>query len=296
MTATQPVHVPRARALTRLIAAAVFCVVALVVLQAVFLDTKDGQRLDDAALRGRVVQKPRARDASERLLRTISVGSLALIGGGIMLIAAARGRGMLAIGVGGVIVGSNVTTQLLKHVLERPDFVNEANVFTFNSLPSGHTTVATSLAAALVLAVPPRVRPFAANIGALYATGIASMTLAAGWHRPSDAIAAFAVVGAWAFGMAAALVALRGTDIVQNRASIPVLAAGLALVLLVGFTALIATTSLAMSAGVETVKIGIVFLFAAGTIVGIGVALFASLVLLLRGISLDSPRHELART
>lgn len=296
MTATQPVHVPRASALTRLIAAAVFCVVALVVLQAVFLDTKDGQRLDDAALRGRVVQKPRARDASERLLRTISVGSLALLGGGIMLIAAARGRGMLAVGVGGVIVGSNVTTQLLKHVLERPDFVNEANVFTFNSLPSGHTTVATSLAAALVLAVPPRARPFAANIGALYATGIASMTLAAGWHRPSDAIAAFAVVGAWAFGMAAALVALRGTDIVQNRASIPVLVAGLALVLLVGFTALIATTSLAMSAGVETVKIGIVFLFAAGTIVGIGVALFASLVLLLRGISLDSPRHELART
>lgn len=213
-----------------------------------------------------------------------------------MLIAAARGRGMLAIGVGGVIVGANVTTQLLKHVLERPDLVNEVNVFTFNSLPSGHTTVATSLAAALILAVPARARPFAACIGALYATGIASMTLAAGWHRPSDAIAAFAVVGAWAFATAAALVALRGTGLVHNRASIPVLATGSALVLLVAFAALIATTSLTMTAGIETVKIGIAFLLAAGTIVGVGVALLASLVLLLRGISLDSPRHELART
>ena len=39
------------------------------------------------------------------------------------------------------------------------------NPISFNTLPSGHSTVAASLAAALVLVVPVRLRPIAATLG-----------------------------------------------------------------------------------------------------------------------------------
>lgn len=286
--------VPRTRAFGRLLAAAALCVVALFAIDAFFQHTETGQRIDDAALRGRVIQRPRAREESDRLLRTVSIGSLALLGGGIMLVAAARGRGLLALAVGGVIIGSNLTTQLLKKTLERPDLLADPDVFSFNSLPSGHATVAMSLAAALVLAVPARARPFAALLGGLYATAIAAMTLAAGWHRPSDAFAAFAVVGAWTFGMAAVLVALRGTGLVDHRSSVPALVMGSVLVLLAAFLVIAASTTLSTAGGIETVRLGVAYLLASSAITIAGVALLVSIVLLLRGISLDAPESELA--
>ncbi|MBM3675954.1 MAG: phosphatase PAP2 family protein [Actinobacteria bacterium] len=284
---------PRSRAFGRLLAAAAICVVALVAIDLFFLHTEIGQRMDDAALEGRVVQHFQAREESERLLRTVSIGSLALLGGGIMLIAVARGRGLLALAVGGVIAGSNLSTQFLKKTLERPDLLTDPDVFSFNSLPSGHATVAMSLAAALVLAVPARARPLAAMVGALYATGIAAMTLAAGWHRPSDAFAAFAVVGVWAFGAAAALVAIRGTGDGEPKASFSALVIGSAVVLGAAFLVLAATTTVNTAGGIETVRIGVAYMVASGAITVVGVALLVSIVLLLRGVSLDAPNRQL---
>lgn len=96
-----------------------------------------------------------------------------------------------------VVVGANLTTQLLKISLERP--IDDLPQATYgNSLPSGHTTVAASVAAVLLIVVARSWRPAFALLGAAYAglTGIATMTL--GWHRPSDVVAAFAVTSAWA--------------------------------------------------------------------------------------------------
>src|SRR5262249_47992480 len=67
-----------------------------------------------------------------------------------------------------------------------------------NSLPSGHATVAASVAVALVLVLPPRARGIGALIGAGYAAFVGVATMSAGWHRPSDSIAAFLIVGLWA--------------------------------------------------------------------------------------------------
>ena len=133
------------------------------------------------------MQHPRTAARSDRLLRTISVGSLAFFGAAIMAVAMARGRWHLALGAGAVIVGANVTTEVFKALVHRPHLVSNP-LISFNTLPSGHSTVAASLAAALVLVVPVRLRPLAATLGGLYAGGIAAMTLAAGWHRPSDAV------------------------------------------------------------------------------------------------------------
>src|SRR5690606_21973389 len=108
-----------------------------------------------------------------------------------------------------LIVGANATTQMLKHVIDRPDFgVDGAFTGAGNSLPSGHATVAASVAVALVLVLPSRLRGAAAVVGAGYAALVGVATLSASWHRPSDAVAAYLVVGAWTAVVSLVLVLL----------------------------------------------------------------------------------------
>ncbi len=118
-----------------------------------------------------------------------------------MLMAVLRRRVALAAQVAALVIGANVTTQILKSYLVRPDLGLADRIA--NSLPSGHTTVAASAGAALVLAVPRRYRAVAAVVAAGYTTVTGVATLIAGWHRPSDAVAAIGVVLAWA-GLVAA--------------------------------------------------------------------------------------------
>ncbi|MBK5289276.1 MAG: phosphatase PAP2 family protein [Acidimicrobiia bacterium] len=275
--------------------AAACCAVVLIVLTGVFVRTSSGQRLDDAALRGQVVQHALTAHRSDQLLRTISVGSLAFFGISLVGIAAARGRWLLAVGVGAVIVGSNATTQIYKHFVHRPDLIDGVNnLIPFNTLPSGHSTVAASLAAALVLVAPVRLRPWAATLGALYACGMAAMTLAAGWHRPSDAVSAFAVVGIWTFGVSAVLVANRGTGSPRVHEGLPGLVVGMVAAMTVAFAVILVSTTLDTADGFRAVRLGVAYVVALGWIVVTGVAFIVAEVLLLRGVSLDVPSRELA--
>ena len=288
----EPVVDPQ-RIVTRLAIAAVVCVFLLVALAAIFVGTRQGQRLDNAARSGRIVGHPRTAARSDRLLRTISVGSLAFFGVAIMAVAAARGRWHLAIGAGTVVIGANVTTQVFKELVHRPHFLNQP-LIPFNTLPSGHSTVAASLAAALVLVVPVRLRPIAATLGGLYAGAIAAMTLAAGWHRPSDAVSAFAVVGIWTFGVSAVLVAQRGTGRPRTPEGLPTLVIGAVLVLITGFAVITLTTTINSASGLHIVRIGLAYVVALGSIVAVAVAFMVTEVLLLRHVSLDRPsgRHH----
>lgn len=284
----------RHRAVARFVAMALMCAVALVALTAVFVETRAGQRLDDAALRGRVVEHPRTQARSDLLLRTISVGSLAFFGISLMGVALVRGRWNLAVGVGAVIAGSNVTTQVYKHFVHRPHllFGVDRLIIPFNTLPSGHSTVAASLAAALVLVAPVRLRPLAATLGALYACGIAAMTLAAGWHRPSDAVSAFAVVGFWTFGVSGLLVWFRGTGRPRVSEGLPSLLIGMIGVLVLAFGAITVSTTIDTADGLHSVRLGLAYVVALASIVAVGVAFIVTEVLMLRGISLDAPRRE----
>jgi len=91
-------------------------------------------------------------------------------------------------------VAANLATQLLKNsVFERPDLGVDSPVN--NSLPSGHTTLAASAAAAVTLAVPPRWRPLAAALGGTFAFVSGASTVVNLWHRPADVVAALLVVG-----------------------------------------------------------------------------------------------------
>jgi len=66
--------------------------------------------------------------------------------------------------------------------------------------------VAASVAVALVLALPARLRGVGGVVGAGFTALAGVATLSAGWHRPSDAVAALLVVGAWASAAGAVLV------------------------------------------------------------------------------------------
>jgi membrane-associated phospholipid phosphatase len=219
---------PGVPALLGLAAAAAAGVAALYL---VAVRTTVGQRIDDAA-RGNLGDAgwSRAREATSDLLDTISVTSLALLGAAIMAIALARGRPRLAIGAGVLVLGANVTTQVMKAGLSRPDLVSTP--LAPQSYPSGHVTVAMSLAMALMLVAPPALRWPATLVGCAYAMGVGVAVIALDWHRPSDVVGAYLVCVAWTALVAAALAAagrreLGASDRPPSRAA---RAAGAALV------------------------------------------------------------------
>lgn len=179
--------------------------------------TTTGRLLDGASFRGAKQSGTAATTAVEHLLDLVSVSSLVISVLAVALIASLRLRRDLVLPAVVLILGSNVTSQLLKHhVLARPDLgIYETTPATLNSLPSGHSTVAFSVAVGLMLVVPAAVRPLAACAGVAYASITALATLSAGWHRPSDSLAAFLIVGAWS-AAAEAVVIARGEEPVTH--------------------------------------------------------------------------------
>ncbi|MEV4118461.1 phosphatase PAP2 family protein [Micromonospora sp. NPDC049645] len=158
-----------------------------------------GQWVDTVALTGNRIGQDTIDGPVDRILNAMSVVSLLAATAMIGFIALIRGRIALAITATLLIAGANVTTQLLKYGLNRPDFgLDPERAAVGNSLPSGHATVAASVAVALMLVLPRKVRAAGAFIGASYAAIAGVATLSAGWHRPSDAVAAYLVVGVWA--------------------------------------------------------------------------------------------------
>lgn len=161
--------------------------------------TELGQWLDTVALTGNRIGQDRIDGPVDTILNAMSVVSLLAATAVIGFIALIRGRKALAVTATLLIAGANVTTQLLKYYLVRPDFgIDPERAAAGNSLPSGHTAVAASVAIALILVLPRKLRVAGAFLGAGYAAAAGVATLSAGWHRPSDAVAAYLVVGAWA--------------------------------------------------------------------------------------------------
>ncbi|NQV05223.1 phosphatase PAP2 family protein [bacterium] len=181
---------------------------ALVFVYALFVHTEIGQRVDNAALLGRAAVPEGLIEDAWTMLDTISILSLVLAGMMVAVIGIARRRPVLAAAAGAVLLGSNVTTQVLKRaILTRPELLDDG-VKAYNTLPSGHATVALSVVAALVLVAPRHRRSMVALVGTGYSAMIGVATVVAGWHRPSDAVTAWLVVGMWT-SMAAAVLAMR---------------------------------------------------------------------------------------
>ncbi|PVU84163.1 phosphoesterase PA-phosphatase [Cellulomonas sp. WB94] len=173
----------------------------------VFVDTWAGQRVERATLQGARYGQNRLWHVAEPILSVVSIWFIVIVVLVAVLVAILRRRWMLAAQVAVLMAGANLTTRVLKvGLIDRPDLGIPGPGF--NTLPSGHTTAAASVAAVVVLVVPPRVRPWAAVFGGLYTAATGVSTLVGQWHRPSDVIAAILVVLCWS-GVACALVAWR---------------------------------------------------------------------------------------
>lgn len=178
-------------------AVALVAVLGVVATWRVLVGTAAGQRLEQSAFTGALYGRGALWRLAEPVLDVVSVTFVVLGTVAAVTVALLRRRWVLALQVGVLVAGANLTTQVLKHqVLVKPDLGVPLET-PGNSLPSGHTTVAASVAVALLLVVPRRQRPLVAVLGAGYTTATGVSTLVGRWHRPSDVIAAVLVVLAW---------------------------------------------------------------------------------------------------
>jgi membrane-associated phospholipid phosphatase len=126
----------------------------------------------------------------------------------VALIALLRDRPRLAVAAGAILLGANVATQLLKHLVAqaRPvALLGGASPLPSASWPSGHSTAAMALALCCVLVAPTRLRPAIAALGASFAIAVGYSVLAAGMHYPSDVFGGFLVAATWTLMAVAAL-------------------------------------------------------------------------------------------
>ncbi len=169
----------------------------LLVSYAFLVRTRIGQRLDGAALEHRFAVTEAATQRAQRLLDALSVRSVVVCATVLVLVALARRRVALAVGVVVALGGSMAGSQVLKdHVLTRTDLGGFGGV-AYNTFPSGHATVAVALAFGLVMVAPPRLAPAADAVAAIVGPSVGAAVLATGGHRPSDSIGAYLAGVVW---------------------------------------------------------------------------------------------------
>ena len=190
-SARRPAHNPALFIFT-----ALWCAAALALTYWAFVRTTTGQLLDESAFKEAELLVSPQRLPILQFLDSLPLISVFLAG--IVMLAVSIYRRSLVPAVIAFITfaGANVTTQVLKRLLlDRPD--RGVITLDFNSLPSGHTTLAASAAAVIFLLATPRWRPAAAFIGGTYAVLAGAATVVNLWHRPADVVASFLVVAAW---------------------------------------------------------------------------------------------------
>ena len=160
-----------------------------------FVRTTTGQFADESAWLEADEVAPGTRLPALSFLDSLPLASVFIALIVIVAVTIYRRRLSPAIIAVSTMAGANLATQLLKNLLlDRPD--RGVVTLAFNSLPSGHTTMAASAMAAVFLVSSPRWRPLAAALGGTYAVLAGSATFFNLWHRPADVVAAFFVVAA----------------------------------------------------------------------------------------------------
>jgi membrane-associated phospholipid phosphatase len=201
-------RLPDPRSAARALGVASVAAVAVAVLYGVFVRTSRGQHADQVALT-HLGWSMAERKSVSTVLDAITIGGLAIMLAGCVLVAVLRRRWAMAVGAVVIVAVANLATQLLKHrLLPRPDH----GYGELNSLPSGHTTVAASLTMAALLVVPRNARWPVAMAGAVSVAVTGVSTVVAGWHRPSDVVAGVCVALTVAAVVVAALSVGHGTD------------------------------------------------------------------------------------
>lgn len=190
------------------VAAWLACAGALVLLTLVAYGVGHAQRLDATALSD-LSAPPGSTTASlaEAIAFLADPLPLLLMLAALCALALRRGRPVDAAAAVVVVVGANLTTQILKMLLAHPRYQpvlgwDQINAVAF---PSGHATAAASIAVAFALVVPRSWRGGAVAIGTGFVLAVGCSVVALGWHFPSDVAGGVLVAFGWGF----AVVALR---------------------------------------------------------------------------------------
>ncbi len=161
-----------------------------------YVRTTTGQYIDESALDEAARVQAKIGTPSATFLDALPTISVVIAAVVVIFVTLARRRWLSAGIAVTAMAAANLSTQLIKSSLpDRPD--RGVVTLDLNSLPSGHSTLAASSAAAVFLVVSPRWRPAVAFFGGSYAVFAGVATLINQWHRPADVITAFLVVAFW---------------------------------------------------------------------------------------------------
>ncbi len=185
-------------AITGLVALALFVGTYLVL-----VTTESGQRIENLALRGSELRDGADRQGALDVLSFVTLALFVLAVTAVFLAGLVLRRPGLGSVAAASMVLSLAASELIKELAGRPVLAPGPAWILRNSFPSGTATAATSMAVAVFLVTPDRLRWLTLPVGALCAALVGHAVQASGWHRLSDTLGATTlVIGVAAFGVA----------------------------------------------------------------------------------------------
>jgi membrane-associated phospholipid phosphatase len=193
-------------------AAAFAATLGLVVTGALSLRMQLVRKLDNV-VEGHLLDMRHGRlgDVALAVVHACDRAPYALLGAGLVLIALARRRWMLACVVPVVLAASVLTTETLKPFLATQRGARWLHpAVGAASWPSGHASAALALGFCAVLVAPARLRRGVALLVAVFIAALAWATLVFGGHLPSDLLGGYLVSAVWGMiGLACLLLRAR---------------------------------------------------------------------------------------
>ncbi|MEO8966429.1 MAG: phosphatase PAP2 family protein [Solirubrobacteraceae bacterium] len=165
------------------------------------------RRLDQSILIGFTgLQRPRLNGVAYFVATLCNPDHYVLLVAVPVIVALVRRRPRHVVAMVAIVLGANLTTQLLKPLLAAPRPIGSPGLYIdAASWPSGHATAAMTLVLCAVLAAPARRRPLVAALMGAFAIAVCYSFLSLHWHYPTDVLGGFLVAATWSLAGAAAL-------------------------------------------------------------------------------------------
>ena len=196
--------------------AAAGCAVAFGVLLLLAYYAGPARWLDTAALNGLTTLgwRPRIGELANTLAHLSDPAPFAICVVALLATALVLHRPRHAAAAAVLLVGANVSSQVLKAALAHPrpmgEFV-DIRPIADAAFPSGHTTASMSIALAALLIAPAAFRPLVAVAGGVWTLAVSLSLLILNWHLPSDVVGGQLLATGWG------LVALAGLRAAAER-------------------------------------------------------------------------------